>query len=102
MIDVYELSISNVWQEYFLETSIDIKFELPTGKYELFLSQYREGVYYPAEIYHITNIPQCPYCDGQRIHCEGLRNYKKELFRRLIEHPSIRLEWLYLEYELTR
>lgn len=99
MINVNELSITNVWQEYWLEKSIDIKFELPTGRYELHLSQNREGIYFPNEIYHLKNDQDCPYCDGNEAGCIGLKIHKKELFYRLIEFPSIRLEWLYLPHE---
>lgn len=99
MINVDELSIANVSQQYWNKRSIDINFDLNNMGYQLHVSQDKKGVFFPTEIFHITNIQQCPYCDGSEAGCDGLKKYKKDFFHRLIGFPSIRLEWLYLAYE---
>jgi len=99
MIDVEELTITNISQKYWNKTGIDITFKLNNEWFELHVRKDKEGVFHPDEIYHLSGItPDCTYCDGYKVECSELRKYKKDFFERLIQMPSIRLQWLYLPH----
>ena len=98
MINIHDLDIANVTQNYYDETRIDINFYLINSHYQLHVRKNEKGVFQPFNIYHIKKTGKCLYCDGSEGGCRGLGMHINELFLRLIEFPSIRLEWLYLPH----
>ena len=94
-----ELTLSNVYQEIPLSTIIDIYFCLENAPY-LLRTLKDSGVYKPLEVCHKMN-ERCDYCGSQEYggYCSALDSQAENLFNRLVEYPSIRLEWLYLPYE---
>lgn len=94
-----ELTLSNVYQEMPVTNIIDIFFCLENVPYLLRTLKVSE-LYKPIDVYHKLN-QRCNYCGSKEYggYCAALDSQSENLFRRLIEHPSIRLEWLYLPYK---
>ena len=54
-----------------------------------------DGVYTPKVVQH-ASYQRCSLCKtGKHLICPALTKVKQELFEKLIEFPSIRLEWLF-------
>ena len=64
----------------------------------------KNGVFRPNKIKHSSRMGRpCAFCgksakDSSLTSCKALELHKNEVFHRLIEHPSIRLEWLYISH----
>ena len=95
---IESLKIQNVRQSATDEDRIFIYFTIQDYCYYLFLQQNDEGIFIPKRIDHFTN-DKCPLCHSHYKYmkdCSILDDHNNELFQRLIEYPSIRLEWLFL------
>ena len=96
------LEIDNVRQERFEldEGRIDIEFNMKGFPYYLIVEQNAVGVFQPYEVRHKSD-ELCMSCKKTRcnwVKCEILCAHKRTLFDRLIQFPSIRLEWLYIDH----
>jgi len=99
-LHIDDLMITNVSQRksvFFIDT-IEIRFEIDRFRYSLDVSEREDGMFYPWRIDHLEEYKYCQYCEHRSSVCPGLRDSSKELFHRLIEFPSIRLEWLYINH----
>lgn len=99
-MNIAELMIDNVLH---LESKLRpnrfvIRFEIDGFRYNLLTRENEYGIVYPKSIYHFDDGDNCTYCKQLMNSCEELAKYKQELFQRLIEFPSIRLEWLYIDH----
>lgn len=94
------LAITNVsqYETHFFINTFYIAFELDGFRYELFAEQGIDGLVHPKFIKHSDENNTCNYCENRSSVCRGLSEYKKEFFHRLIEFPSIRLQWLYIKH----
>lgn len=96
---VGNLNIQNVIQTKRNEQTIDISFTIDGEEYTLrTLSE--EGIFYPCYIYHNSN-NRCVAClekTAGKSTCYPFSFHRHDLFYLLIEHPSIRLEWLYIPH----
>ena len=96
-MNVDELNIKNVSHQesdFFINT-FSITFEIDGFRYGLIVSKGGDGLFHPKYIEHFGN---CKYCGNNFVRCHELMNLMRNLFHRLIEHPSIRLEWLYINH----
>lgn len=98
-LNINELNITNVSHQKLSEylNEFDIAFEIDGVPYRL----YAVGATKPVRPIHIEHLDEdslCTYCKKPSDFCEKLAENKKELFHRLIEQPSIRLEWLYINH----
>lgn len=98
-LNVDDLKITNVSHEQttFFKNFI-IRFEIDGIEYRLHTEGSTAGTVYPFNIIHQSEDNDCNYCDKSSKQCRALSKYQDELFHRLIEHPSIRLEWLYIHH----
>lgn len=95
--------LSSVKQEKVGDVQIDIYFSLNDLPYSLELHKV-DGIIYPQRVYHESSQP-CHSCETNGLKhtsCRGLSLFATDLFYQLIEHSSIRLEWLYISYEPQR
>lgn len=98
-LNIDELNILNVAyrEAIHLMNTFNIVFTIDESSYVLYAEQGLDGLFYPTCIEHLKG-KKCPYCETNSRACLGFSGFKKELFHRLIEHPSIRLEWLYIDH----
>lgn len=94
---VEELQISEVYQEKLGEKRINIYFKANGQKYMLLMWKYKDRPFFPSTIEHNSN-ETCLVCRKKMILCDPMQRHVNALFKRLIEYPSIRLEWLYLPH----
>ena len=79
-----------------------LNFELEGATYNLFVEQNDYHQYVPLYVHHAVDAwedepPVCPVCKCNGISCEELERNIEDLFYSLIDHPSIRMHWLFLE-----
>ena len=57
------------------------------------------GIFEPVRVYHKLDI-HCLLCDKEGMHdnCSYFGKHLDALFQRLIQFPSIRLEWLFIPH----
>ena len=98
-LNVDDLNITNISHEQttFFKNFI-IRFEIDGVGYRLHTEVSKEGMFYPFNLIHQHDDNRCNYCDRSSKSCRELAKFQQELFYRLIEHPSIRLEWLYIDH----
>ena len=99
-MNIAELTIANVSQResvYFTNVFY-ITFEIDGFGYSMFIKQAADGLIHPQSIDHLIQNGTCKYCKNRSTLCPVLNDYKKELFHRLIDFPSIPLEWLYIDH----
>ena len=75
-----------------------IEFFIDAFQYGLYMEEFEDGKLHPTKIVHWGNATVCNYCKESRFSCRELSKHKQELFHRLIQFPSIRLEWLYIDH----
>lgn len=79
-----------------------IDFRLSDYAYRMILDN-KNDVYIPYKIMHMdNNNKRCPYCQRYSLlhpHCSHLERVLYPLFLQLIEQPSIRLHWVYRQYQ---
>ena len=75
---------------------VSLDFEVNQHTYSMCVTK-GEQAFFPTEIFHETR-EKCAFCNNESYHCPGIEKYMHPLFQQLIEHPSIRLEWLFLEH----
>ena len=95
-----QVDIANVRHERMNKEVIALFFTANDLPYSLWISC-RSGVFYPQFVIHHSN-ECCPFCDSDQQaekHCFPLTEQRISLFHRLINDPSIRLEWLFLKHE---
>lgn len=99
-MNIDELNISDVsyHKSIHWEHSFILSFSIDGFRYELHTSEKKNSIVYPSTVFHERNSDDCTYCKEGWIECQGLKKHLLELFHALIEHPSIRLEWLYLSH----
>lgn len=101
---------TNVYQRQLSDWEIYIFFTLHNQNFALYVKQlYDEetdtfsSFFIPHYVYHYSSevVHNCPVCDEEAESlCNPLCDDIENLFLRLIELPSIRLEWLFREYKL--
>jgi len=98
-LKIDELNISDV-SHYKISTynGFALKFIIDDFRYNLFVKEMEDGVVRPVKVVHGDVNSHCKYCKKESYICHKLMNYQQELFHRLIEFPSIRLEWLYMNH----
>lgn len=100
---VETLEIKQVSQEKEDEEAINIDFTIEQVAYQLFLVKNKENKFEPKTIFHLDNLREmgkiCPVCKGKGSFCVKLEKNKEQLFQHLIQYPTIRLEWIYLDYD---
>jgi len=94
-----ELNIVNVSQSKVksMENGIVITFQVDSFRYNLYTLE-KDGMFNPYHLVHLDENSDCTLCENGSNYCKELMKYKQELFHRLIEFPSIRLEWLYINH----
>lgn len=96
---LHQVEFSDVFQRQhrFLNDNMFIYFSVQDYPFRLSLE--KRDAYQPIRVAHESRFA-CPFCNTafKGMTCEPLDYHSNELFRRLIEHPSIRLEWLFLEH----
>lgn len=94
-----DLMITNVsYCTWNARNDLVLTFENDGLPYRLYTHK-REGIVCPFAVIHaVRNKKRCRYCEKMLYECHGLSEYQQKLFHRLIEHPSIRLEWLYINH----
>lgn len=98
MIETAEMSEitykqKETWEYY-------VYFRLNHKKYSIVVWQDAEGLFRPWNVYHESN-KRCPFCDtkDKKGTCWTLKKQVSPLFRRVVESPSVRLEWLYIPHD---
>lgn len=92
------LNIRNVHQEKLGDWKMKICFTLDERKYSLNVIKNHRDVFEPDRVYHKSD-GVCPLChESTFVDCRWFRIHLNDLFNQLIEHPNIRLEWLYLDH----
>lgn len=95
------LKIKNIKQsDLQLDGRIFLSFDIDSYPYFLSLFKNNQGVFEPRGVYHDSE-DRCPLCQSenrQYLGCDPFFPEKHALFLRLIEHPSIRLKWLYIPH----
>lgn len=95
---INHIVFTDVYQEFPFDDRIDIHFTVDTQSY--FLEMYKtQDAYRPSSVWHYEG-QLCSFCHKRSAkQCEPLRSQLNELYQALIEHPSIRLEWLFLPHQ---
>lgn len=93
-LSIEELPITNVSQERVNEYTVSIHFFLKNSLYKLILKEHQDGFFHPFTLSH--DRIECPYCNDY-YECE-LERDNATLFQRLIQIPSIRLEWIFIKH----
>ena len=94
-LSIEELPITSVSQMQVNDYTILIRFFVKDTLYKLILKEDQDGFFHPFTLSHERI--ECPYCNGY-YECELEKN-SSILFQRLIQMPSIRLKWLFIDYE---
>lgn len=99
-LKVNELRITNVsYRELkYIARSLVLTFEIDGFRYNLHAKENEDGMVHPIKINHLDKASRCKHCEDGLTGCYQLMKYQKELFHRLIEFPSIRLEWVYIDH----
>ena len=98
-LNIDQLNISDVSQYNFSNfTGFILYFNIDGFRYSLYAKELEDGMIYPNTIYHLDKGGKCKYCKEVSYECQELIGKRVELFHRLIEFPSIRLNWLYIDY----
>ena len=95
-----QLDITNIHQIHKDEDRINIHFTSNEQVLTLTVQQVN-GFFIPWGVYH-TFDEKCRICGYEnKFVCSGLSDDEdmNDLFSQLIEHPSLRLEWLYIPYK---
>lgn len=98
---VAQLEFANIRQEQTNQSLITIHFKIEEVPYRLHVYGDKFGVFQPFEISHSSD-DFCRLCKKEhkkRRICSILDEHTTGIFQQLIQHPSIRLEWLYIPYE---
>ena len=93
---IEKLAFANVHQTVVNDERIDLYFSFNGQEHQL-ITRKKSNIFQPQFVYH--HLETCPFCDANQSYCPLLTEHKKELFHKLIEHPTIRLEWLYLPHK---
>lgn len=99
-LNIDEQDITNVshYKLDYLQPGYVIEFKINGFRYKLHTDKQENGAIFPHHIVHIDQTTDCNYCDNDTYYCYGLMDHRNELFHRLIEFPSIRLDWLYINH----
>ena len=98
-LNVTELNIANIsYRNPELLGKFVLDFEIDGFPYRLFTKKKENGTIYPDGIVHLGTNNECQYCEDGNLICHELKTHREELFHRLVEHPSIRFDWLYIDH----
>ena len=99
-VHIDELNLSDVesYKAKYVTSGFVIRFSINGFRYHMHLHQDANGRTYPTNIYHLDEDKTCTYCENPTLFCLNLTEYQEPLFHRLIEFPSIRLEWLFIDH----
>ena len=61
-----------------------------------------EGIFSPYKVYHKNKKEKCPVCEKKGYQCEALTEKIEEIFPKLIECNSTRLDWLFIPHNGIR
>jgi hypothetical protein len=81
------------------KTSFVFKFKIKNNENKYALSVIKtNGNFHPYKVYHVDD-KDCSYCKRDQIlhDCDSLSRYTDEIYIKLKEHPSIRLEFIFLQ-----
>jgi len=98
------MEINNASQYKKGEDCIIIQFTIDTHPYYLVVRRNGSDEFFPFSVRHDSD-ERCEYCQKRNAkwdECSDLYSRRETIFYRLINFPSIRLEWLYLPYEENR
>lgn len=90
------LHITKPYLQKVTNSRVYLDFEVNHHTYSICVTK-GEQAFFPREIFHGPG-ETCVFCNNKTYHCPGIEKYMHSLFQQLIEHPSIRLEWLFLEH----
>lgn len=101
---IQELVIENVRQEFGNTGYVKIVFELNGFPYRINVIKNEKGTFEPSPVrhYNFKVNETCLLCNkssSQMEPCSAFFRKRITIFHRLIEQPSIRLEWLYIPHE---
>lgn len=99
---IESLDITNVYQREMDEGEYNIHFTINELSYFLKVQERsRDNLVIPMWVCHEER-DYCSLCDREfkvtGEWCKKFNKYRDEIFHRLIEFPSIRLEWLYIHH----
>lgn len=95
-----ELTITDVCHQEKTEGRIHLDFSIGDREYALvLLNENGDDTFSPARVYHRLS-QKCSLCKkhGQYSNCEWFTPHLHALFHKMIELPSIRLKWLYIDH----
>lgn len=95
-----DLVLSDVVQQQDSTGDPFFMFQLNGFSYHLY-TECDNGVYFPFGVDHAVHGSVCPVCHSCYDHytvCYELNDLRSSLFLRLIEHPSVRLHWIFTPY----
>lgn len=98
---IEKMNITNVHERKVTERRLDIYFTIENREYQLIVIKHLPSNKFEADsIYHNDDDDEgaCSFCRNEKAYCSTLNTYRDFIFKRLIEHPSIRLKWLYLPH----
>jgi hypothetical protein len=96
------LNFSNVYVRFF-EDDVEetMQFHFTLNGFEYIHKSYRKlysSIWEPYSIIHIYPKQECVFCKKvpwHYTHCPSFNTYVDEVYQKLLEHPSIRLELLF-------
>ena len=99
-MNINELAITDVshCKVEHIEYAYSITFKIDGFGYRIYVNGEKNGTVHPTGIMHADDEEDCTYCKVATYMCLELNKYSTELFHRLIEFPSTRLEWLFINH----
>ena len=99
---VESLAITNVYQKEINENEYTIHFMINDVSYFLEVQKRsRDNKFIPMWVSH-EETNYCSLCEQKFLEhgywCKKFDKYRDEIFHRLIEFPTIRLDWLYIHH----
>lgn len=90
--------ITDVYQEKAGEDSVHLYFTYDYLEYQMHIRKIKNQ-YKPMWVFHMNDHP-CILCEEEAsfTRCVDFEERIVDLFHHLIERPSVRLEWIYLEH----
>ena len=97
---IEQVRFSHVWQFTLFGEPREIHFTIDQHMYSMSIFKETDRFQHGSIFHEVTDF--CPFCKKDKPKwstCHELDNFRSVLFHRLIEFPSIRLHWLFLDYE---
>lgn len=75
-----------------------LEFQLNDVGFFLSVAKESDDKFHPLAVMHRDETFKCPFCRKKGVLCDVLNDNILSLFHQAIEHPAVRLEWLYIDY----